>query len=154
MSPFEPLQFDARNKMHIVSTEDIAYIASKKNFDPAKELKYIEKFKKSVCKCHHPHFIGGRCFYRTCRHTITNHLGFGESYSDPENLIIAHNEDYMIALKELTTKDVRCSCGRRFRVGDLTQHQWEESGKIDTFAHCPKCMYDMAVWKFKNHAIL
>jgi hypothetical protein len=67
MSPFEPLQFDARGSYAIADTRTIALIAAKKNFNPDKERVLIEKAKHTVCKCHH--FTGTEpCLYRSCRH--------------------------------------------------------------------------------------
>jgi hypothetical protein len=34
---------------------------------------YVEKAKRSVCKCHHPNFISGVCNYRNCFHSEKNH---------------------------------------------------------------------------------
>ena len=59
MSPFEPLQPDIRTQQQqrtmfaIADTRMIALIASKKNFNPDKERKLIEKARHTVCKCRH-----------------------------------------------------------------------------------------------------
>jgi hypothetical protein len=75
MSPFEPLQLDT-GIMHIADTRTIALIASKRNFDPDKERRLIEKAKHTVCKCRH--FTGSEpCLYRNCRHFADNHYNKG-----------------------------------------------------------------------------
>jgi hypothetical protein len=74
MSPYEPLQPDIRTQrsMCIVDTRTIALIASKKNFNPDKERKLIEKTRHTVCKCRH--FTGTEpCLYRSCRHFADTH---------------------------------------------------------------------------------
>lgn len=119
--------------------------------DKEREERLITKSKRIRCECHHPKFSGGRCHYHTCRHTIATHLGFGEDTSDPENMIIAENEDYQMAIIKLRAFDVRCHCGRRLRVSDLSQIDYRPQGDVWTFAHCSKCLNDMAVGKFRNH---
>jgi hypothetical protein len=60
--------------LKLVDSRIIALLASKRNFDPVKEMKYIEKSKTSRCRCRH--FTNTNpCFYHTCRHTIENHYG-------------------------------------------------------------------------------
>ena len=54
MSPsFEPLQLDTQNRYNIADTRTIALIASKRNFNPDKERRLIDKAKHTVCKCRH-----------------------------------------------------------------------------------------------------
>ena len=79
MSPFEPLQPDSRRKemmvsqnMCIADTRMIALIASKKNFNPDKERRLIEKARTTTCRCRH--FTGTEpCLYRSCRHFADTH---------------------------------------------------------------------------------
>jgi hypothetical protein len=74
MSPFEPLQPDIRQiqSMCIVDTKTIALIASKRNFNPEKERKLIEKARNTKCRCRH--FTGtDPCLYRSCRHFADTH---------------------------------------------------------------------------------
>jgi hypothetical protein len=67
MSPFEPLQLDARF-MHFADTKTIALIASKRNFNSELERKLIEKAKVTKCRCRHFSNSEPCCFYRSCRH--------------------------------------------------------------------------------------
>jgi hypothetical protein len=61
---------------NIVDTRTIALIASKRNFDPDKERKLIEKAKHTACKCRH--FTGtDPCLYRSCRHFADTHYREG-----------------------------------------------------------------------------
>ena len=58
----------------MVDSRTIGIIASKRNFDPDKERKYIEKAKTTKCRC--KHYTQTRpCFYRTCRHFPEQHYG-------------------------------------------------------------------------------
>lgn len=78
MSPFEPLQPDTRQiqSMCIVYTRTIALIASKRNFNPEKERKVIEKARLTKCLCRH--FTGTEpCLYRNCRHFAGTHYNKG-----------------------------------------------------------------------------
>jgi hypothetical protein len=70
----EKLESILQKRSPIVSTELIALIASKRNFDPEKERKLIAKSRTTKCRC--KHYNGSRpCFYRTCRHFPENHYG-------------------------------------------------------------------------------
>ncbi|MDP9287043.1 MAG: hypothetical protein M3P08_02465 [Thermoproteota archaeon] len=68
----EHLESILQRRTPIVSTELIAMLASRKNFDPEKERRLIEKSKTTKCRC--CHYSGTRpWFYRTCRHLPDNH---------------------------------------------------------------------------------
>lgn len=46
----------------------------------------------------------------------------------------------------------RCSCGQDLRGEDVLGYShmagwWTDSGKMWLFIHCPKCGYDVALWK-------
>jgi hypothetical protein len=57
----------------IVSTDMIALIASKRNFNIEKETELMEKARTTVCKCHH--FTNTTpCLYRRYRHMPENHF--------------------------------------------------------------------------------
>jgi hypothetical protein len=60
--------------LKLIDSRIIALLASKRNFDPVKEMKYIEKAKTSKCRC--KHWTGtSPCFYHTCRHNLVTHYG-------------------------------------------------------------------------------
>jgi len=60
--------------LKMVDSRVIGLLASKRNFDPVKEMKYIEKSKTSKCRCKH-WTQTNPCFYHTCRHSPQNHYG-------------------------------------------------------------------------------
>jgi hypothetical protein len=60
--------------LSMVDSRVIALLASKRNFDPIKEMKYIEKAKTTKCRCKH-WTQTNPCFFHTCRHRPENHYG-------------------------------------------------------------------------------
>ena len=58
----------------LVGSRVIGLLASKRNFDPVKEMKYIEKSRTSKCRCKH-WTQTNPCFFHTCRHSPENHYG-------------------------------------------------------------------------------
>jgi hypothetical protein len=66
--------------LKLVDSRILALLASKRNFDPIKEMKYIEKAKTTKCRCRH-WTQTNPCFYHTCRHSPETHYGI-EKMSD------------------------------------------------------------------------
>jgi hypothetical protein len=72
---------EIKEGLELVDSRVIALLAAKRNFDPIKEMKYIEKAKTTKCRC--KHYTQTRpCFYRTCRHQPENHYGLNSRKED------------------------------------------------------------------------
>jgi hypothetical protein len=59
-----------------VTTEQIAFIASRKHFSVEREQALIQRALTSKCRCKH-WSNSNPCYYRNCRHTVQNHYGAG-----------------------------------------------------------------------------
>ncbi len=64
-------------KTFIPTSQDIAWIASRKKFNPEREKQLISKAKTTRCKCKVFQPVGSTCMRYTCRHDIQNHNKVG-----------------------------------------------------------------------------
>lgn len=136
------------------------------------EIKQIGKPRQdkqnSNCRCHHPHFIRGRCNYRTCRHDKDNHyklladrfiealkhdddvLGRDERFLTNVEAEIAKHPEQFKEVGELIAfvnqGKATCNCGEKIRREDLRYFLREhDNGLIIPFV-------DYRVWVYSHCA--